>query len=79
MFHCSDLQRRCPQGKKTVLYKQAKSELFAEYLMQDGMVSRLTEFADSARGYFVLPIAAFIFGRLYIKQQRNLVEMELQY
>ena len=47
--------------------------------MQDGMVSRLTEFADSARGYFVLLIAAFIFGRLYTKQQRNVVEMELQY
>jgi len=43
-----DLQRRCPQGKKTILYKQAKYEIFAEYLMQDGMVSRLTEYADSA-------------------------------
>ena len=44
-----DLQRRCPQGKKTILYKQAKYEIFAEYLMQDGMVARLTEYADSAR------------------------------
>ena len=46
-----DLQRRCPQGKKTVLYKQAKYEIFAEYLMQDGMIARLTEYADSACTY----------------------------
>lgn len=52
-----DLQRRCPEGKKTILYKQAKYEIFAEYKMQDGMVSRLTEYADSARKLnFVLNI-----------------------
>eukprot|EP00116_Pleurobrachia_bachei_P002476 sb/3462738/ len=50
-FISSDLQRRCPQGKKTVLYKQAKYEIFAEYLMADGMIARLTEYSDSAREY----------------------------
>jgi len=44
----ADLQRRCPHGKKTILYKQARHEIFAEYLMQDGMVAKLTEFSDNA-------------------------------
>ena len=43
-----DIQRRCPEGKKTILYRKAKHEIFAEYLMQDGMVSRLTEYEDNA-------------------------------
>lgn len=37
---------RCPRGIKTVLYKKAKLEKFAEYLNQDGMTSRLTIYSD---------------------------------
>ena len=32
-----------------MLYKEAKYEIFAEYLMADGMIARLTEYSDSAR------------------------------
>lgn len=39
---------RCPRGVKTVLYKKAKLEKFAEYLNQDGMTSRLTIYSDMA-------------------------------
>ncbi|XP_021344539.1 dynein regulatory complex subunit 7-like [Mizuhopecten yessoensis] len=37
-----DFQMRCPQGKKTKLYKRAKLEKFAHYLMKDGLVSKLS-------------------------------------
>ena len=40
---------RCPRGIKTVLYKKAKLEKFAEYLNQSGMVSRLTIYSDMTR------------------------------
>ncbi|CAD5124122.1 DgyrCDS12424 [Dimorphilus gyrociliatus] len=41
-----DFQTRCPSGKKTKLYKRAKLERFAPYLMDDGIVSRLSSFSD---------------------------------
>ncbi|KAL5464124.1 hypothetical protein EMCRGX_G033091 [Ephydatia muelleri] len=44
-----DLENRCPHGKKTILYKKAKLEKFAEYLNQDGLVTKLTIYNDSAR------------------------------
>lgn len=37
---------RCPRGIKTILYKKAKLEKFAEYLNQNGMTSRLTIYSD---------------------------------
>ena len=37
---------RCPQGKKTKLYKRAKLEKFAHYLLRDGLVSRLSVYQD---------------------------------
>lgn len=37
---------RCPQGKKVKLYKRAKLEKFAHYLMKDGLVSRLSVYED---------------------------------
>lgn len=44
----ADLENRCPHGKKTILYKKAKLEKFAEYLNQDGLVTKLTIYNDSA-------------------------------
>ena len=37
---------RCPQGKKNKLYKRAKLEKFAHYLMKDGLVSRLSVYEN---------------------------------
>ena len=42
----NDFQSRCPQGKKTLMYKRAKLEKFAHYLLRDGMVTRLSIFQD---------------------------------
>jgi len=41
-----EFQMRCPKGKKTKLYKRAKLEKFANYLMKDGLVSRLSVYED---------------------------------
>ena len=42
---------RCPSGKKTKLYKRAKLEKFAHYLMKDGLVCRLSVYDDKERKY----------------------------
>lgn len=41
-----EFQTRCPYGKKTKLYKKAKLEKFAEYLLKDGLVSSLGSYND---------------------------------
>ena len=41
-----DFEMRCPQGKKTKLYKKGKLEKFAHYLMRDGLISRLSIYED---------------------------------
>ncbi|XP_011446060.2 dynein regulatory complex subunit 7-like isoform X1 [Crassostrea angulata] len=41
-----DFQMRCPHGKKTKVYKRAKLEKFAHYLMKDGLISRLSVYED---------------------------------
>ena len=41
-----DFEMRCPQGKKNKLYKKAKLEKFAHYLMKDGLVSRLSVYEN---------------------------------
>jgi hypothetical protein len=41
-----DFQMRCPQGKKTKLYKRAKLEKFAPYLVRDGIICRLSIYED---------------------------------
>ena len=41
-----DFEMRCPQGKKTKLYKRAKLEKFAHYLMKDGLSCRLSIYGD---------------------------------
>ncbi|XP_001632291.2 dynein regulatory complex subunit 7 [Nematostella vectensis] len=41
-----DFQTRCPYGKKIKLYKKAKLEKFAEYLLKDGLISRLSNTSD---------------------------------
>ena len=46
-FHLTkEFQTRCPYGKKTKLYKKAKIEKFAEYLLKDGLVSSLSSYSD---------------------------------
>lgn len=45
----TELENRCPDGKKTTLYYRAKEEKSAEYLNQDGLVTQLTVYADTAR------------------------------
>jgi hypothetical protein len=44
---------RCPKGKKTKLYKRAKLEKFAHYLVPDGIVSRLSVYDDRERELWV--------------------------
>lgn len=50
MINCfiliKEFQTRCPFGKKTKLYKKAKIEKFAEYLLKDGLVSSLASCND---------------------------------
>ena len=46
MCFSTDFEMRCPQGKKTKLYKRAKLEKFAHYLLDDGLISRLSVFDD---------------------------------
>ena len=43
-----ELESRCPKGRKTTLYYRSKVEKSAEYLNQDGLVTALTVFADTA-------------------------------
>ena len=43
------MENRCPNGKKTTLYYRSKAEKSAEYLNQDGLVTSLTVYRDTAR------------------------------
>ena len=45
-FSILEFQTRCPYGKKTKLYKKAKIEKLAEYLLKDGLVSSLSSYND---------------------------------
>lgn len=45
----TELESRCPNGKKTTLYYRSKVEKSAEYLNQDGLVTSLTVYRDMAR------------------------------
>ncbi|KAJ3291052.1 hypothetical protein HDU79_002720 [Rhizoclosmatium sp. JEL0117] len=45
-------ESKCPAGSKTMLYRNARVETFAEYHRQDGMVSRYTFFAEEAREFY---------------------------
>jgi len=42
-----EFETRCPGGKKTILYKKAKLEKYAPYLMKDGLVNRLSVYNDN--------------------------------
>jgi len=44
-----DFKLRFPQGTKTKLYKRAKLEKFAPYVMKDGLVCRLSVYDDNQR------------------------------
>ncbi|KAI9017013.1 hypothetical protein BC832DRAFT_4135 [Gaertneriomyces semiglobifer] len=46
-----DFEARCPLGAKSVVYQNARHELFADYCRKDGMVSRVTFFADDATDF----------------------------
>ncbi|XP_033127806.1 dynein regulatory complex subunit 7-like [Anneissia japonica] len=39
-------QSRCPKGKKTLLYKRSKLEKYSHYLMDDGLITRLSMYSD---------------------------------
>jgi len=39
-------ENRFPNGSKTVLYKKAKLEKFAPHVQEDGLVTRITTYAD---------------------------------
>ncbi len=41
-------QARCPAGVKTTTYRKGRLDTFAEYSREDGMVERLTVYADAA-------------------------------
>lgn len=41
-----EYQTRCPQGKKSVLYKRAKLEKCAHYLNRDGLITKLSIYHD---------------------------------
>eukprot|EP00112_Aurelia_sp_Birch-Aquarium-sp1_P024025 Seg740.7 transcript_id=Seg740.7/GoldUCD/mRNA.D3Y31 product="Dynein regulatory complex subunit 7" protein_id=Seg740.7/GoldUCD/D3Y31 len=42
-----EFHTRCPNGKKTIIYKKAKLEKFAEYLNRDGLVTRSSIYSDN--------------------------------
>ncbi|KAJ3300534.1 hypothetical protein HK104_010476 [Borealophlyctis nickersoniae] len=44
-------ETRCPSGSKSVTYRNARCETFAEYHRADGMVSRITFFADDSKDF----------------------------
>ncbi|XP_073515968.1 dynein regulatory complex subunit 7 [Phyllobates terribilis] len=43
-----EFEMRCPEGKKLLQYKKARLEKWAPYLQDDGRVSRLTLYQDTA-------------------------------
>ncbi|ESN89877.1 hypothetical protein HELRODRAFT_149332, partial [Helobdella robusta] len=45
----ADFQKKCPNGRKVILYKKTKLEKFAPNLMPDGVVLRLSLFEDHSR------------------------------
>lgn len=42
----AEFETRCSQGKKVIMYKKAKLEKWAPYLNKNGLVKRLTVYAD---------------------------------
>ncbi|KMQ90893.1 coiled-coil domain-containing protein lobo-like protein [Lasius niger] len=45
-IHSLDFERRYPQGSKTIFYKKIKVELYAPYFQMDGLIQRVTIYAD---------------------------------
>lgn len=43
----AEFETRCCQGTKVTLYKKAKLEKWAPYLNENGLVKRLTVYADA--------------------------------
>ncbi|KAI9093129.1 hypothetical protein DFS34DRAFT_274340 [Phlyctochytrium arcticum] len=46
-----EFESRCPAGQKTIMYRNARHEIFADYFRTDGMVSRTTFYADESCGF----------------------------
>jgi len=42
----SDFEKRCPGGRRLVMYKRAKEEKYAPYLLTDGLINRLSIYED---------------------------------
>lgn len=42
----SDFQKRYPNSRKTYFYKKTRVEKYAPYSMKDGIVLKVSEFAD---------------------------------
>lgn len=60
-----DYQTRCPFGKRTILYKKAKLEKFAEYLCKDGLTTKLSSYADYECKYNVHFTLQLIYMHFY--------------
>ena len=50
----AEFKLRCPQGRKTKLYKRARLEKFAPYVMKDGLICRLSVYDDNQRQSAIL-------------------------
>ena len=48
----AEFKLRCPGGKKSKLYKRARLEKYAAYVMKDGLVCRLSVYDDNQRKLF---------------------------
>ncbi|KXS13619.1 hypothetical protein M427DRAFT_500237 [Gonapodya prolifera JEL478] len=44
-------ERKCPTGSKSVTYRNARVETFADYHRPDGMITRITYFKDVSKGF----------------------------
>ena len=47
-------QMRCPRGKKEMLFKRARLEKYAPYLIRDGLVTRLSVYSDKECKSFIM-------------------------
>jgi len=46
LWLCADYAMKAPSGHRVRLYKRCQVDVFAEYLLPDGLVCRIAEFED---------------------------------
>uniref|UniRef100_A0A8D0F5Z0 Dynein regulatory complex subunit 7 n=1 Tax=Strix occidentalis caurina TaxID=311401 RepID=A0A8D0F5Z0_STROC len=63
-----EFETRCSQGRKVILYKKAKLEKWAPYLNGNGLVKRLTVYAD-------LDCAEVVEVKEWFKNREDMLEM----